>query len=91
MSLRPGARREHARACPDTGACPSTPSSTPPSDRFRREILIALALKLVALLVLQHWPLPPRLSPDQVAQGLDARLSTPPTPPTPGTSPKENP
>lgn len=87
MSLRPGARREHARACPDTGACPSTP----PSGRFRREILITLALKLVALLVLQHWLLPPRLSPDQVAQGLDARLSAPPTPPTPGTSPKENP
>jgi Tfp pilus assembly protein PilX len=65
------------------------------SHPLRRELVLTLLIKLLALIALQHWLMPARVSPSEAAQGLESRLAEPApatqsTPTSlPNSSPKE--
>lgn len=66
------------------------------SHPLRRELVLTLLIKLLALIALQHWLLPARVSPTEAAQGLESRMAEPapaaqPAPTSlPNSSSKEN-
>jgi len=65
------------------------PEARPRRSRLRRELVLALLLKLAALFALKLMLLPPRTPPAAAAHGVEARIADP-TPVT-HTSSKENP
>lgn len=61
----------------------------PRRSRLRRELVLAVLLKLAALFALKLWLLPPRAPPAAAAQGVQARIAEPA--PVTDTVSKENP